>query len=113
MSLHKSLVTKSGLTKHRNVLSRAERIKALQDEGRWQEDRSVFGLPKVASRKMKKKAKVKEAKVEGEAAAGAAAPAAAPAAGKASAAGKAPAAGKAAKPEGKAAKSEGKGAGKK
>ncbi len=61
MSLHKSLVSKSALTKHRNVLSRAERIKALQEEDRWKDEMSVFGLPKVASRKLRKKAKVKTA----------------------------------------------------
>lgn len=70
MSLHKSLVSKSALTKHRNVLSRAERIKALQEEDRWKDEMSVFGLPKVASRKLRKKAKVKTAEqVAAEAAA--------------------------------------------
>jgi small basic protein (TIGR04137 family) len=53
MSMHRSLVSKSGLTRHRNVLSRAERILALADAGRWQEGDSVFSLPKVRVRRVK------------------------------------------------------------
>ena len=71
MSLHKSLVSKAGLTRHRNVLKRSERILKLQEEEKWGEDMSVFGLPKVRNMKMKKKPKVK-AKTEEEAAAEAA-----------------------------------------
>ncbi len=67
MSLHKSLVSKAGLTRHRNVLKRTERILKLQEDEKWQEDQSVFGLPKVRTMKMKKKAKVK-AKAEDAAA---------------------------------------------
>ena len=84
MSLHKSLVSKSALKRHRNVLNRAERIKMLVEEGKWDDARSVFGLPKVRSIKAKKKGKAKEKAVEGEEAAAtaegaaAAAPAAAP-----------------------------------
>jgi len=66
MSLHKSLMSKSSLTRHRNVLSRAERIKRLEEEERWEDGRSVFGLPKVRNLKIKKKSKAK-AKKEGEA----------------------------------------------
>ena len=98
MSLHKSLVTKSTLTKHRNVLSRAERIKKLQTDGRWDETMSVFKLPKVLSIKLRKKAK-KEAKAaegaEGAEAAALAAGGVAPAA--ATGKGAAPAKGAAAK----------------
>ena len=82
MSMDRSLKSKAALTRHRNVLSRAERIKVLTDEERW-EDRSIFGLPKVAHRKATvgaKKKKEKKAEGEGaEAAPGAAT--AAPAAG--------------------------------
>ena len=51
MSLDRSLKIKGALTRHRNVLSRAERIAVLKDEERWSEDNSLFGLPKVAHRK--------------------------------------------------------------
>jgi hypothetical protein len=59
-------------------LTRGERIKVLQDEERWKEGRSPFGLPKVRVVKVAKKpkkAKEEEAKPEEEAAAAAAAPA--------------------------------------
>lgn len=75
MSLDRSLKVGGGLSRHRNVLTRAERLAKLKDAERWQEDKSVFGLPKVANRNVKvgKKAKKKdEAGAEGE---GAAAPA--------------------------------------
>src|SRR4249920_4136332 len=109
MSLDRSLKTASSLSRHRNVLTRAERLKRLKDEERWTDEKSVFGLPKVANRtaKVGKKVKKKDEAAEGaEAAPGAAAPAAT--AGKAPAAGgKAPAAAKpavGAKPAGKEAK---------
>ena len=64
MSLDRSLKTMQGLMRHRNVLNRAERIKKLSDEERWDESRSLFGLPKVANRNLKvgkKTAKKEEA----------------------------------------------------
>jgi small basic protein (TIGR04137 family) len=80
MSLDASLKTGGGLSRHRNVLTRAERLAKLQDAESWEESKSVFGLPKVANRNVKvgKKAKKKEeATAEGaEAAPAAAAPAA-------------------------------------
>ena len=51
MSIDRSLKTKSALSRHRNVLSRAERIEQLQKEDRWEEGFPVTGLPKVAHRK--------------------------------------------------------------
>jgi len=51
MSIDRSLKTKGALSRHRNVLSRAERIKQLENEDRWEEGRPVTGLPKVAHRK--------------------------------------------------------------
>jgi small basic protein (TIGR04137 family) len=62
MSLDRSLKSRNALTRHRNVLSRAERLERLTDEGRWNENSSVFGLPKVTHRKSAagKKAKKKE-----------------------------------------------------
>jgi small basic protein (TIGR04137 family) len=78
MSVDPSLKIKNALTRHRNVLTRAERIEKLKDEERWSEGGSVLGLPKVAHRKT---AAGKKSKTEAEAAAGAApgAPGAAPA----------------------------------
>ena len=61
MSIDKSLRRKNTLQRARNVLTRAERIKVLADEERWQEGRSPFGLPKVKVVKIVvKKAKKKE-----------------------------------------------------
>ena len=51
MSIDRSLKIKGALSRHRNVLTRAERVEQLKVEERWQEDESVFGLPKVAHRK--------------------------------------------------------------
>lgn len=47
MSIHKSLASENKLTRSRNVLKRIERIQALKDAGKFGDDRSVFGLPKV------------------------------------------------------------------
>ncbi len=79
MSIDKSLRRKNTLARARNVLTRGERIKVMQDEERWPDGRSPYGLPKVRVVKMVKKAKkaAKEEKAEeGAAAPGAAAPAA-------------------------------------
>lgn len=51
MSIDSSLKIKSALTRHRNVLSRTERIEKLLEEERWNEGDSVIGLPKVSHRK--------------------------------------------------------------
>ena len=94
MSLDRSLKSASALVRHRNVLTRAERMARMQDEEKWTPGRSIFGLPKVANRKMEVGKAVKEEAAEGATpAAGAAAPAtgAKPAAGAKAAA--APAAG--------------------
>jgi len=67
MSMDKSLKSKGELTRHRNVLSRAERVEALKEEERWDEERSgVFGLPKVAHRKVVTKKHKAEAAKAGE-----------------------------------------------
>jgi small basic protein (TIGR04137 family) len=95
MSMHSSLSVSSQGRRHRNVLTREERIAKLKDLGTWSEEKSIFALPKVRSIKQvtaKKKAAKKEAAVgEGGAAADAAAPGA-PAAAAASAKGGAKAA---------------------
>ncbi len=81
MSVDPSLKLKNALVRHRNVLSRAERIMTLKDEERWNEGDPVLGLPKVAHRKTVAGKKDKEEKAATEATAGAApAGAAAPAA---------------------------------
>lgn len=90
MSTDKTLKSKSTLERHRNVLSRDERIARMKELGTWTDDRGPFGLPKVAHRKAAVGKKAKAEKKEGEAAAGAAAAAPAaeaakPAAGKAAA----------------------------
>ena len=51
MSIDRSLKIKGALKRHRNVLTRAERIEQLKEEERWSEDDSLLGLPKVAHRK--------------------------------------------------------------
>jgi len=61
MSMDKGLKPRNALARHRNVLSRAERIEALKDVEKWDDDMSVFGLPKVANRKtVTKKGKAEE-----------------------------------------------------
>lgn len=51
MSIDRSLKIKGALSRHRNVLTRAERIEQLKEEDRWSENDSLLGLPKVAHRK--------------------------------------------------------------
>lgn len=81
MTLHKSLKSKDAMKRQRSVLTRAERIAILEDEGRWVDGESVFGLPKVRQFVMKRRhgkaAKKEEETVETEAAAGEAPPEAA------------------------------------
>jgi small basic protein (TIGR04137 family) len=72
MSIDRTLKIKGALSRHRNVLTRAERIEKLKDEERWSEEQSVFGLPKVTHRKSHAGRKIKEElekPVEGEVAA--------------------------------------------
>jgi small basic protein (TIGR04137 family) len=62
MSMDRSLRLKGALARHRNVLSRAERVERLKEEERWAEGDTLLGLPKVANRKVsvgKKKAEAK------------------------------------------------------
>jgi len=61
MSIDRTLKVKGALSRHRNVLSRAERIVQLKDEERWADGDSVFALPKVAHRKSHAGRKAKEA----------------------------------------------------
>ena len=63
MTMDSSLKVKAGAIRARNVLTRAERIARLKDLDRFNEDKSVVGMPKVRVVKvsLKKKKKVKKA----------------------------------------------------
>ncbi|MFA5168171.1 MAG: small basic protein [Candidatus Omnitrophota bacterium] len=61
MSQHPSLRSDSVGAKHRNVFKRLERVKKLQEMGKWSDRETAYNLPKVKSLKIKMK-KVKEAK---------------------------------------------------
>jgi len=68
MSIDRSLKSAGNLVKHRNVLSRAERIeKLIADEKFERENGNPIGLPKVANRKVVASAKAskKDAAAEG------------------------------------------------
>ena len=64
MTVDKSLRTRKGIVRARNVLTRAERIEKLQQQDRWTEEDGPCGLPKVRVYrvvvKKKKKAKGEE-----------------------------------------------------
>jgi len=65
MSIDRSLKIKGALSRHRNVLSRAERIENLKNDDRWEEGDNITGLPKVGNRKaMSKKKPIKAAEEE-------------------------------------------------
>lgn len=66
MSIDSSLKIKSALRRHRNVLTRAERVVQLQTEERWTEEEGVTGLPKVSHRKSHTGKKPTKKKEEGE-----------------------------------------------
>lgn len=111
MSLDASLKAANSLVRHRNVLTRDERLLKLKEDEKWSEAKSVFGLPKVAHRKQAIAGKA--AKEEAADAAGAAPGAAGTAtAGAAPASAAAPAKGAAAPAKGAAAPAKGAAAGK-
>ena len=68
MSQHPSLRSKRKGIAHRSVLKRYERLKELKEKEKWDEEKSIFGLPKLKILRFKIK---KEKPVEAEAAAGA------------------------------------------
>lgn len=77
MSLDASLKSANALIRHRNVLTRDERLAQLKEEEKWREGMSVFGLPKVAHRKQAlAKAEKAEVAADGTTPAAGAAPAA-------------------------------------
>jgi len=55
MTVHKSLKLKDSLTRARNVLQRAERIRLMKDRGTWKEGQSIYGLRKTRVELTKKK----------------------------------------------------------
>jgi len=58
MSIDRSLKVGGGLSRHRNVLSRAERVQKLIDRGKFDsESGDPLGLPKVGNRPLKAKKK--------------------------------------------------------
>jgi small basic protein (TIGR04137 family) len=66
MSIDKSLKRRAAGSANRSVLTRAERIKKLQELEKWTDGRSPFGLPKVRVQKIVlKKAKKAEKAAEG------------------------------------------------
>ena len=65
MTIDKSLKVKSGVTRQRNVLTRAERLAKLIDSARWSEGDPILGLPKVRVLKLALKKKKKKVEEEG------------------------------------------------
>ena len=92
MSIDKSLKRKSGIVQVRSVLTRVERITKMQEEDKWKEGMSPYGIPKTRVMKvqLKKPKKAKVAEGEEGAAATPAAGGAAPKAGAPKAAAAAP-----------------------
>ena len=52
MSIDKSLRKTGGLTRSRNVLTRAERLVVLQEDDRWDASKGVYNLPKTKYRRL-------------------------------------------------------------
>jgi small basic protein (TIGR04137 family) len=52
MSIDKSLKKGGGLTRARNVLTRAERLAVLQEAERWKASDGVYNLPKTKYRRL-------------------------------------------------------------
>ena len=47
MSQHRSFGGKGKIRAKRNVLKRYEKLRVLKERGKWEEGKSVFGLPKI------------------------------------------------------------------
>lgn len=67
MTMDRSLKVQAGAIKSRNVLTRAERIARLKELDKFDEAKSVVGMPKVRVQKVSLKKKKKVKKVEDEA----------------------------------------------
>ena len=72
MSMDRSLKSASSLVRHRNVLTRAERMDRLTEQDKFPVGRSILGLPKVGNRKLEVGKAPKAEAAEGDAAAPAA-----------------------------------------
>ncbi len=66
MTIDKSLKVRSGVSRTRNVLTRAERLEKLQQTERWSEGDPILGLPKVRVQKVALKRKKKAKKADEE-----------------------------------------------
>ncbi len=67
MSIDRSLKTGGDLSRHRNVLSRAERIERLKKTGKFDPQKTdPLGLPKVGNRKVQAGGKSKKKDEAGE-----------------------------------------------
>lgn len=66
MSVDRSLRSSSSLERHRNVLTRAERVAVLMEQDRLSDQGSALGLPKVAHRRARTGKKVKKAEKAAE-----------------------------------------------
>ena len=64
MSIDRSLRSSNMLERHRNVLTRAERVAKLMEDERFSDELSPLGLPKVAHRKVQTGKKKEKAKTE-------------------------------------------------
>ncbi|MBU0547848.1 MAG: small basic protein [Candidatus Omnitrophica bacterium] len=75
MSIHPSLIISEKDKMARSVLKRTERIRQMQEKGKWKEGDSVYGLPKIKTLRIKikkeKAVKTETSTVEGVAAAAA------------------------------------------
>jgi len=62
MTIDKSLKIKRGMNTNRSVMTRVERIAKLMEDGRWTEESTALGMPKVRVRKLSMKKKKKKSK---------------------------------------------------
>jgi small basic protein (TIGR04137 family) len=66
MTMDRSLKVQAGAIRNRNVLTRAERIARLKELDKFDEEKSVVGMPKVRVQKVSLKKKKKVKKVDEE-----------------------------------------------
>ncbi len=64
MSIDRSLRSAGSLVRHRNVLTRAERVQRLRENDKWTDEMSPLGMPKVGNRKVKAAGKKKKKEEE-------------------------------------------------
>lgn len=65
MSIDKSLKRKAGMSRQRCVLTRAERITKMLENGKFGAESSPYGLPKTRVQKIALKKKAKKEEAEG------------------------------------------------